>query len=117
MREMRPWTYQADYYGLASIAYCLLFGKYMETTSYVNEDGQKTYKIQQTLRRYWQTDLWTRFFDLLLNPTHAPMWPVTPLLAELRHDMEVWLAAHSFHAGKNLKGLLKKVEIWALRHT
>ena len=116
MREMRPWTYQADYYGLASIAYCLLFGKYMETTSYVNEDGQKTYKIQQTLRRYWQTDLWTRFFHLLLNPTHAPMWPVTPLLAELRHDMEVWLAAHSFHAGKNLKGLLKKVEIWALRH-
>ncbi|WFD42417.1 non-specific serine/threonine protein kinase [Malassezia psittaci] len=35
MHEMRPWTYQADYYGLASIAYCLLFGKYMETTSFV----------------------------------------------------------------------------------
>ena len=67
MREMRPWTYQADYYGLASIAHCLLFGKYMDTTCYVNDDGLKTYKIQQSLRRYWQTDLWTRFFHLMLE--------------------------------------------------
>lgn len=116
MREMRPWTYQADYYGLASIAHCLLFGKYMETTSFVSDDGHKTYKIQQALRRYWQTDLWTRFFDLTLNPARGGAWPVTPHLAALRGEMEAWLTTHSFHAGKNLKGLLKKVEIWALRH-
>ena len=113
MREMRPWTYQADYYGLASIAHCLLFGKYMDTTCYVNDDGLKTYKIQQSLRRYWQTDLWTRFFHLMLNSTHYPA--VGPQLTELRAEMDAWLTAHSFHAGKNLKGLLKKVEIWALR--
>lgn len=115
MKEMRPWTFQADYYGLASVAYCLLYGRYMETTSYVNERGHKTYKIQQPLRRYWQTELWTRFFTLLLNPTQEAEWPVTAALAALRRDMEAWLTAHSFHAGKNLKGLLKKVEIWALR--
>ncbi|WFD27543.1 non-specific serine/threonine protein kinase [Malassezia nana] len=115
MREMRPWTYQADYYGLASIAYCLLFGRYMDTTSYVGEDGRPRYRLQQPLRRYWQTDLWTRFFDLTLNPTQAGPLPITELLAALRSDMEAWLTAHSFHAGKNLKGLLKKVEIWALR--
>lgn len=117
MREMRPWTYQADYYGLASIAYCLLFGKYMDTTSYVNEQGRKMYKIQQPLRRYWQTELWQRFFDLMLNPTTTPSesWPITSEIAALRADMEAWLTTHSFHAGKNLKGLLKKVEIWALR--
>ena len=113
MREMRPWTYQADYHGLASIAHCLLFGKYMDTTCYVNDDGLKTYKIQQSLRRYWQTDLWTRFFHLMLNSTHYPA--VGPQLTELRAEMDAWLTAHSFHAGKNLKGLLKKVEIWALR--
>lgn len=115
MREMRPWTYQADYYGLASIAYCLLFGKYMETTSFVGDDGRKTYKIQQPLRRYWQTELWTRFFHLMLNPRHHGELPVTDALASLRAEMEAWLAANSFRAGKNLKGLLKKMEIWALR--
>ena len=115
MREMRPWTYQADYYGLASIAYCLLFGKYMETTSFVGDDGRKTYKIQQPLRRYWQTELWTRFFHLMLNPRHHGELPVTGALASLREEMETWLAANSFRAGKNLKGLLKKMEIWALR--
>lgn len=114
MHECRPWTYQADYFGLASIAYCLLFGRYIETTSSV-VDGVKTYRIQQPLRRYWQTELWKRCFHLLLNPAQHGTLPVTPALAELRHDMEAWLAAHSFHAGKNLRGLLKKVEAWALR--
>ncbi|WFD23581.1 non-specific serine/threonine protein kinase [Malassezia equina] len=88
MREMRPWTYQADYYGLASIAHCLLFGKYMETTSYVSDDGRARYRLQQPLRRYWQTDLWTRFFELTLNPTLASAWPITNDLAALRADME-----------------------------
>ncbi|CCU99150.1 unnamed protein product [Malassezia sympodialis ATCC 42132] len=115
MREMRPWTYQADYYGLASIAHCLLFGKYMDTTSSVADDGRARHRLQQPLRRYWQTDLWTRFFDLTLNPTLAGALPITEPLAALRADMEAWLTTHSFHAGKNLKGLLKKVEIWALR--
>ena len=115
MHEMRPWTYQADYYGLASIAYCLLFGKYMEVTSYVAEDGRKTYKIQQPLRRYWQTALWTRFFHVLLNPRHVGAWPIHDELAALRGEMEAWLAANSFRAGKNLKGLLKKMDIWALQ--
>ncbi|WFD19944.1 non-specific serine/threonine protein kinase [Malassezia caprae] len=88
MREMRPWTYQADYYGLASIAHCLLFGKYMDTTSYVADDGHARLRLQQPLRRYWQTDLWTRFFDLTLNPTLAGALPITEPLAALRADME-----------------------------
>ena len=115
MHEMRPWTYQADYYGLASIAYCLLFGKYIETTSFVDERGRKTYKIQQPLRRYWHTALWTRFFHVLLNPRHEGAWPIHDTLASLREEMQTWLAANSFRAGKNLKGLLKKMDIWALQ--
>ncbi|KAK3044100.1 hypothetical protein LTS18_002183, partial [Coniosporium uncinatum] len=31
MRELRPWTYQVDYHGMASIVHTLLFGKYIET--------------------------------------------------------------------------------------
>lgn len=31
MRDMRPWTYQVDYFGLAGVLHCLLFGKYIDT--------------------------------------------------------------------------------------
>ncbi|KAI9675209.1 MAG: hypothetical protein M1829_003569 [Trizodia sp. TS-e1964] len=31
IREMRPWTWQVDYHGLAGIIHTLLFGKYLET--------------------------------------------------------------------------------------
>lgn len=31
MREGKAWSYQTDYAGLASVAYCLLFGKYIQT--------------------------------------------------------------------------------------
>lgn len=30
MRELRPWTYQVDYWGLAGVVHSLLFGKYIE---------------------------------------------------------------------------------------
>ena len=30
MREMRPWTWQVDYWGVAGVAHSLLFGKYIE---------------------------------------------------------------------------------------
>lgn len=30
MREMRPWTWQVDYWGLAGVAHNLLFGKFIE---------------------------------------------------------------------------------------
>ncbi|KAI4093374.1 MAG: hypothetical protein LQ344_002962 [Seirophora lacunosa] len=30
MREMRPWTYQVDYWGCAGVVHSLLFGKYIE---------------------------------------------------------------------------------------
>jgi checkpoint serine/threonine-protein kinase len=37
MREGRPWSFEADYYGLASVCYCLLYGKYIGT---VVENGR-----------------------------------------------------------------------------
>ena len=46
MREGRPWSFQTDYFGLASICYCLLYGKYIGT-----ECVGGRYKIDQPLRR------------------------------------------------------------------
>ncbi|MCJ1425842.1 hypothetical protein MMC29_003742, partial [Sticta canariensis] len=98
MREMRPWTWQVDYWGIAGVAHNLLFGKYIEdvavdihstvavasvsasastkedagTTSGNVEMGfgarAKKWKLKEPLKRYWQTELWAGLFDALLNP-------------------------------------------------
>ncbi|WFD36146.1 non-specific serine/threonine protein kinase [Malassezia cuniculi] len=109
MREARPWRHQADYYGIASIVHTLLFGQYMTTTR-VPKDGEVRTQIQQPLRRYWQTALWGRLFDELLNPGAQGVD-----LGSLRRDMATWLEENSCRGGRNLKGLLKKIEIWALK--
>jgi checkpoint serine/threonine-protein kinase len=54
MRDGRPWSYQTDYYGLASICYCMLFGKYISTElapPAVNDGDQKRYKIVGSFKR------------------------------------------------------------------
>ncbi|EDN10091.1 hypothetical protein HCAG_05894 [Histoplasma mississippiense (nom. inval.)] len=86
MRECRPWTYQVDLYGLAGTIHILLFGKYMEVTpatanrTSCGENGnmsipgagglgaKKLYRIKESLKRYWDRELWAEVFDLCLNP-------------------------------------------------
>lgn len=66
------------------------------------------------MKRYWQTDLWTRLFDLLLNPClvrEDGQLPLNDELAELRVEMEEWLRANSNkRASGSLKQLMKKLE-------
>ncbi|KAK0729184.1 Mad3/BUB1 homology region 1-domain-containing protein [Apiosordaria backusii] len=57
MREGRLWTWQIEYFGLAGIVHCLLFGKYIETVGSREGMGRR-YKIRENLKRYWQTELW-----------------------------------------------------------
>ncbi|MCJ1468839.1 hypothetical protein MMC07_007469 [Pseudocyphellaria aurata] len=98
MREMRPWTWQVDYWGIAGVAHSLLFGKYIEdvavdihstvavasasASTSITEDLKitsesvemglgvraKRWKLKEPLKRYWQTELWADLFDALLNP-------------------------------------------------
>ena len=117
VRENRPWTYQTDYFGLAGIIYCMLFGKYIQASSVVEaqgEDGVLKHKIATPFKRYWQTELWTRLFDVLLNPcTVRPNGelPICNALGELRKEMEQWLQSNCNRTSNTLKGLLKKVEM------
>ncbi|OXG21450.1 checkpoint serine/threonine-protein kinase [Cryptococcus neoformans Ze90-1] len=106
MRRGEAWNFQTDYFGLASVAYCLLFGKYMKTEIV---DGKV--KIDQPLKRYWQTPLWTVFFETLLNPDDQ--LPITNRLGEIRSDFEGWLEENSQKGGKSLKSLLRKIELAA----
>ena len=97
MREMRPWTWQVDYWGVAGVVHSLLFGKYIEdvvekksnnnnnNNAYGSSGatamddvgvgvgvgvggGLKRYRLREGLKRYWQTDIWQGLFDVLLNP-------------------------------------------------
>ncbi|KAL9125218.1 MAG: hypothetical protein Q9217_005536, partial [Psora testacea] len=42
MRELRPWTYQVDYYGLAGVVHSLLFGKYLDDCVVLDDHNNTT---------------------------------------------------------------------------
>ncbi|KAK9470552.1 Mad3/BUB1 homology region 1-domain-containing protein [Dipodascopsis tothii] len=122
MRELRPWTYQVDYYGLATIVHLMLFGKYMDTASEslpaAPGASRKYYRVASPFKRYWQQDLWKGLFERLLNPqewsakaTGAARLPITDGLRELREEMETWLELNSEKNGVSLRTSLHKLEV------
>ncbi|KAM0293079.1 hypothetical protein ACHAO9_002649 [Fusarium lateritium] len=120
MREGRPWTWQIDYHGLAGTIHTLLFGKYIETVRCdqggLGKSGRR-YKIRESLKRYWQTDLWSDCFELLLNPGAAAAtgfedggkMPVLKSMKSTRERMETWLEANC-ERGVGLKSVMGKLE-------
>ena len=119
MRELRPWTYQIDYHGLAGIIHNLLFGKYISTVAErgatLGAGATKTYKIKESLKRYWQVDIWQECLDLLLNPLmhlepeEGRRMPVLRGMKEVREKMETWLEGNC-ERGVGLKALVRKME-------
>lgn len=104
MREGRPWSFQGDYWGCAAVIHTCLFGKYIEDVAVLENAGAgasaldagddegspaaaggaevkqgKRYKLRETLKRYWATDIWAPLFDVLMNPArHVPSSPLLP---------------------------------------
>lgn len=116
MRNHQPFTFETDWFGIAAIAHCLLFGRYMHT----KHDAQsQKHTITATLKRYWQSHLWNTLFDICLNPSaqHEPLNTdhVLESLESCLDAMHHWLEANSNKGGRNLKGLLRKLEIWAMK--
>ncbi|KAF2147168.1 uncharacterized protein K452DRAFT_354621 [Aplosporella prunicola CBS 121167] len=120
MREMRPWTFQVDYHGLAAIIHSLLFGKYMETVAErggaaLGAGATKTYRVREGLKRYWQTDIWTECFGLLLNPLRhlegeeGTRMPVLKGMRRVRERMEDYLEQNC-ERGVGLKALVRRME-------
>lgn len=119
MRELRPWTYQIDYHGLAGIIHNLLFGKYISTVAErgatLGAGATKTYKIKESLKRYWQVEIWQECLDLLLNPLmhlepeEGRKMPVLRGMEEVREKMEAWLEENC-ERGVGLKALVRKME-------
>jgi checkpoint serine/threonine-protein kinase len=119
IREMRPWTYQIDYHGLAGIVHSMLFGKYIDTVadqgSRIGGGATKTYRIQSPLKRYWQQDIWNAVFDLLLNPLHhvekeeKGVLPIVKSMRLVREEMEEWLEGNC-ERGAGLKNVIRRME-------
>jgi checkpoint serine/threonine-protein kinase len=122
MREGRPWTWQVDYHGLAGTVHVLLFGKYIETARCdaggLGTAGGRRYKIRESLKRYWQTEIWAECFDVLLNPgafveaEEGARMPVLRSMRRVRERMEECLEA-SCERGVGLRALMGRVEAWA----
>lgn len=118
MRDGKPWTFQSDYYGLAGILYTLLFGQKINTVGQKQPDGSIFYKSSQSFKRYWQKELWTDIFDILLNPTiyctqTGSHMPLVSSLNNCQTRMENWLEAncesHSNSLSKSLQDLSEKL--------
>ncbi|KAI9658637.1 MAG: hypothetical protein M1821_002197 [Bathelium mastoideum] len=121
MRELRPWTFQVDYHGLAGCLYTLLFGRYLETVAEKGSAGggvgvgRKRYRIREGLKRYWQVDIWSECFELLLNSAtrvegeDGMRLPVLRGLKEVRERMEAWLTDNC-EKGLGLKGMVRRME-------
>lgn len=119
MRELRPWTYQVDYHGLAGIIHNLLFGKYISTVAErggtLGAGATKTYRIRESLKRYWQTEIWNEVLDLLLNPLmhldaeEGRKLPVLKGMKTVREKMETYLESNC-EKGVGLKALVRRME-------
>jgi len=122
MRELRPWTYQADYHGIAAIAHTLLFGKYIDTVvekgtgnALGGGSGGKKYKLKEGLKRWWQGEIWSEFFEVMLNSganvavEEGGKLPVLKGMRSVRERMEGWLV-ETGEKGVGLRGMLRKVE-------
>lgn len=115
IRGDRPWTYQTDYYGLVGVIYCMLFGKYMAASA-VTTDAAGRFMVTTPLKRYWQTELWRKLFDFLLNPEPGILTAPCDQLASIRKEMEIWLEANSGKQPRGtLKSFLRKLEIYIVR--
>jgi len=119
MRELRPWTFQVDYHGMAGIVHSMLFGKYMETIAdrgaALGQGATKTYRIRENLKRYWQVEIWQEVFALLLNPLahtageEGKKMPVLNGMRSLRLKMEGWVEENC-ERGMGLKGMIGRME-------
>ncbi|ODV89061.1 hypothetical protein CANCADRAFT_28450 [Tortispora caseinolytica NRRL Y-17796] len=64
IREGLRWKYQMDYFGVAAIVHCLLFGSYIETN---RNPRTNEVELKSPLKRYWSSDIWAPLFKQLLN--------------------------------------------------
>nr|KAJ3419371.1 hypothetical protein HK105_007037 [Polyrhizophydium stewartii] len=116
VRTGRPWRHQPDWYGIAGVAHLMLFRADMQVAAQ-EKDGSAGMSvhlsIKRPFKRQWQTALWSRLFDVLLN-SGAYGDTVLTEVAAVRSDMQVWLEGASTKGSTMLRGLLNAVQSAAM---
>lgn len=95
MREDVSWSFDADTFGICASIHVLLWGKHMEI---VQDTSTKRWMPRETIRRYWQRDLWTELFDTLLNLDEASETAIgsrPESLRDLRKKLESYVEPRS----------------------
>ncbi len=141
-RNKKEWKYDPDWYALAGIFYVTLFGTYMKLEedytfessprdlsisdiALLTKRGVPHLRLARSLKRYWQCDLWTRIFDLLLNSgsynylvcKDTGAFGLTDEIKAIRLEIEEWLVLNCNKSGKSLRNLLRKIEADALENS
>jgi len=70
-----PWGFQIDTHGIAVTVHCMLFGTWLQvvpandptTTATPGGKRRTRWKIKEELKKFWQRQLWSELFDVLLN--------------------------------------------------
>lgn len=87
MMDNRPWTYQLDFFCLASTIFTMVCGEYMVVRK-VNKNS--TSYTTRPIPRYYCKKLWTELFDELIN---IPDPHRLPNLAELSERLDAEIQA------------------------
>jgi checkpoint serine/threonine-protein kinase len=81
----------------------------------LGQGATKTYRIRENFKRYWQTEMWSEVFSLLLNPLtkvaeeEGKKMPVLRGMRACRERMEGWLEENC-ERGVGLKGMISRME-------
>ena len=107
--QLNPWRYDLDYFGMAGIVYCMLFGKYLTMESLSQYDSVTSWLRQLPWKRYWNSSFWQAYLELLLSADQRP--PATSDLGRCRSQMEAYLVENCERNGKSLKSMLRNLEL------
>lgn len=102
-------AWDVDAYGLCGSIHLLLFG--VEIGEVIRDKITKRYRLSKAIRRYWQKDLWSELFDVLLNVRIEQTMEHNYLngLRSVRKKMEEFLMKE--RKQEELNGLLKRQSI------
>lgn len=112
IREAKPWKWEIDLFGAAGVIHSMLFGKYIETVS-VSGGGlgqKKEWKLREGLKRYWEKNIWTEVFSILINGSGKKEDEVRKDLQRIRGLMEDWLEQESERNGRDLRASIRRCE-------
>ena len=113
MREKKAYRHHIDYFGIAAIAYCLLFGQYLD----VKKDRSGLWGLKSNLKRWWKVDFWKSFFDEFLNINVMDRDCLPSLISWRRRFLDLYKRENMQVGLEKAKSLLRRKVVTNRRRT